>query len=94
LTDSQDYDFIVDYGTPKRVQIKTTSYKRDNSYRISLTVKGGNQTFSTIKKLDSTKVDYIFILVETGDMYWIPIDFVKGQSAITLYSKYDIYKIG
>jgi hypothetical protein len=63
LTDSQDYDLIVDDGTSiKRVQIKTTRFKVYNIFIVSLTIKGGNRTFSKIKKFDKTKCRFIIYL--------------------------------
>lgn len=92
LTDSQDYDLIVDIDNKlQRVQIKTTTYKKHNNYSISLTVKGGNQSYSTIKKLDKTKVDQVFVVTADDTKYLIPVDKI-GQS-VSLGEKYDIFRL-
>jgi hypothetical protein len=92
LTDSQDYDLIVDNGTLYRVQVKTTKYKSQYGiYLVSLTVKGGNRSYNTIKPFDSTKVDLVFVLTNSGDKYLIPS---KGLgSRINLGKKYDTFKV-
>ena len=92
LTDSQDYDLVVDNGTLQRVQVKTTKHKSVYGiYTVSLTIKGGNQTFSTIKKFDPTKVDLIFILCDNEDKYLIPSNIII--TSINLGKKYQKYKI-
>lgn len=92
LTDSQDYDLVVDMdGELKRIQVKTTTYMRDSgSYAVSLTVKGGNRTGTSIKAFDSTKVDYVFIVTGDEDIYLIPAS-VLGNS-VSLGKEYDKYK--
>ncbi len=87
LTDSQDYDIIFDDDVKLyRTQVKTTSYKNEyDSYEVSLTIKGGNKSGTgKIKKLDKSKVDALFILTDNWEIYFIPIEFVKGNSSISL----------
>jgi len=95
LTDSQDYDLIIDIDDKLyRTQSKTCSYKNEyGRYEVSLTVKGGNKTGSKIKKLDKTKVDALFILTDDDIMYFIPIQDVVGSSSITLGNNYDKFKL-
>lgn len=93
LTDSQAYDLIADCnGQLTRIQVKTTKYKGPSgSFAVSLTIKGGNRSFNTIKDFDPSKVDVIYILCEDGSEYLIPSNIV-GNS-ITLGSKYQAYKL-
>lgn len=92
LTDSQDYDLIVDNGTLFRVQVKTTKHKSPYGiFKVSLTVKGGNRSFNTIKKFDPTKVDFVFIITNEGDRYLIPSKLLG--STISLGHKYLHYKV-
>lgn len=96
LTDSQDYDLIVDIGNSLyRVQVKTTTYKIRDVYSVSLTIKGGNRTSigSKIKKLDDTKVDAIFILTGSQDKYFIPLKDIEARSNINLGSGYDKFRL-
>lgn len=92
LTDSQDYDLIVDKNLPQRVQVKTTKFKTEYKvYQVQLTIKGGNRTGSTIKKLNADKVDLIFILTEEGTRYLIPVSELSNRSMINLGEKYTKY---
>ncbi len=88
LTDSQDYDLVIDKDDAlKKVQVKTTTMKSRNGagYYAELRTCGGNKSWSGIvKKFDPNKVDYLFVLTESGDQYLIPSYLVKGQSGITV----------
>jgi hypothetical protein len=94
LTDSQDYDLIVDNGKDlSRVQIKTTSYKRIN-YEVNLSVKGGNRTsVGKIKKFDTHQCDYLFVVTEKFDRYLIPSQKIVARQCLALGPKYDKYKV-
>jgi hypothetical protein len=96
LTDSQDYDLVVDDGNHRiRVQIKTTTYKRNpGNYVVSLTVKGGNRTsVGKIKKFDKEAVDALFIATGDGGRYYIPIRELIPVSTVTLSTKYDRFRV-
>jgi hypothetical protein len=101
LTDSQDYDLIVDIDNKLcKVQVKTTSYKRSqkdckNSYwTINLSVKGGNRSYNTIKKFDNLKVDYLFIITSEMDKYLIPCsELSNAKHSLTLYKPWDKFKL-
>lgn len=105
LTDSQAYDLIIDDGKLQRVQVKTATYKKHNKhkagdrrsatyYKIGLSTKGGNTRKNSVKKLDKTKVDLVYILTEEGNRYLIPVESLGGTSEITLSSKYDEFRVG
>lgn len=97
LTDSQDYDLIVDDGGLKRVQIKTTSNKSESGgYEVGLRVLGGNRSWNGVAKVfDNTKVDYLFVLTEEGDKYLIPADKIESKNSIVVgKNKWNEYKIG
>jgi len=92
LTDSQDYDLIIDDGKSlKRVQVKTCSYKR-RAYEVNLSIKGGNRTSrGKIKRFDNTKCVFIFIVTETLEKYLIPSKELKARSNLVLGPKYKKY---
>ena len=94
LNDTQDYDLIVDYNDSlKKIQVKTVYSKNPyNNYVVEL------RTRTHMKgKLYSTKglgdIDYLFILTNTGDEYLIPNNDIQTKTSLTLYNKYDKYKI-
>jgi hypothetical protein len=94
LTDSQDYDLIVDKDNKLyKVQVKTASYKNEYGiYEVSLTVKGGNRSGTgRIKQFNRDKVDLVFILTSDNEVYVIPSD-VVGVNSINLGKKVQEYK--
>ncbi len=94
LTDSQDYDLIVDDGLIKRVQVKTTKFKRRKHFYVSMTTKGGNRSGAgKIKNFDKTKVELVFILTSENEKYIIPVEAMTAKDSITIDERYDPYKI-
>lgn len=94
ITDSQDYDLIVDNGTLLKVQVKTTKFKDDSGvYQVALRTCGGNRSGQNFKKFDSNSSDLLFILTDSGDMFLIPKDEIKNLTAINLGLKYNKYKV-
>lgn len=96
LTDSQDYDLIVDNGVGLlRVQVKTTTYKRNSNYRVDLRVKGGNKSGTgKIKKFDHSKADAIFAVTGDGTKYLIPTNRFTNTGQISLCEIYEEFKLG
>jgi PD-(D/E)XK nuclease superfamily protein len=94
LTDSQEYDLIVDNGKPRTVQIKRTSFKRNGKFYVSLTTKGGNRTsIGKIKKLNKEKVDLLFIVTSEFEIYIIPTWELEVNHSITLDEDYAKFKV-
>jgi len=93
LTDSQDYDLIVEKDNKlQRVQIKTNTYKnKKGSFAVSLTTKGGNRSYSTIKKFNKENVELVFIVTSENKKYLIPTDYVLNS--IALGPKYDVFLV-
>jgi hypothetical protein len=85
LNHSSYYDLIVDNGEQLiRVECKSSRYKENKkSYAVSLRTTGGNQSFNKIsKKIDSSKVDKIFIL--DGDGYYYVFESSKLNNRSTV----------
>lgn len=93
LNDTQGYDLIIDDGTLKRVQIKTTKSKSSTGYIVQLKNSGGSSGKSVIRSFDNTKSDILFVLTKSGERYEIPTSIIKARSAITLNDTYDIFKV-
>jgi len=96
LTDSQDYDLIVDIdGKIHRVQVKTTTYKSEYGiFTTNLSVKGGNRTsVGKVKKFDSNKVDNVFIVTSDDEYYFIPASQIEAKHNISLGTKWIQYKV-
>jgi hypothetical protein len=96
LSDSQDYDLIVDIeGDLKKVQIKTgSSLSADNTPIISLRTLGGNQSWGgVIKRVIDTQVDFLFCCHLTAGNYLIPKDELVARSTLVLNETKERYKI-
>lgn len=96
LTDSQDYDLVIDYGDGlKSVQVKTTTFKTKRGiFNVSLTTKGGNRTWNGISKsLVDSSVDFLFVITKNGDKYLFPMSEMNNRSTINLGKKYQKYKV-
>lgn len=73
LTDSQDYDLIIDTSEwLKSVQVKTTRFKKLDKYIVNLKVSGWNRTGTTTKLFTENNSDFLFVLTEQGTKYLIP----------------------
>lgn len=92
LTDSQDYDLIVDVDNSlKKVQVKSCSYKR-KYYEVNLSIKGGNRTSKgSMKRFDNANCDYLFVITENLDKYLIPTNDLVAKCNLVLGPKYKKY---
>ncbi len=87
LTDSQDYDLVVDDGDRLyRVQVRTTYYQPYEAiYQVHLIVSGGNRSGTgKAKYFDPKKVEFLFVLTDTGDKFLIPCDEITTRKSINL----------
>ncbi len=94
LTDSDDYDIIVDFTDVglKKIQVKTSTFKR-KSYEVLIKTNGGNQSRKTEKKFNGSSVDFLYILTLDGDRYLIPTKGISNKNTITLGVKYNASKV-
>jgi hypothetical protein len=92
LTDSQEYDLVIDDGTLKKVQVRTSRHQRNGgSYQVEMRTKGGNKTGETVKLFDPTKVDLVFVVTDDGKKFLLPSRECPKQS-VTLRagSEYEV----
>lgn len=97
LTDSQDYDLVVEidahfYG----VQVRTTYYKRapNRGYTVNLRVMGGNRSGTgKVKYFNPDVVDYLFVVTDTREKYLIPSREITSKVSLTLCEKYEKYRV-
>jgi hypothetical protein len=93
LVDNQDYDLICEIDTElKKVQVKTTQYKKNENYIIQLRSIRPNRTENIIKHFEPSSVDYLLAVTELCDIYFIPTSDIEAKSALTLGNKYLKYK--
>lgn len=96
LTDSQDYDFIIDTGTDLlKVQAKTSSQVSEHGVPIvSLKTNGGNRSGQDkVKTFENNSSDLLFVLLENGSCYSIPTRNITSKNTINLGEKYLPYKV-
>ena len=90
LTDSQDYDLVIDYGEGlKSVQVKYTSYipKGKKYYNCDTKLKGGTKG-SIWKRFEDMSFDFVFVQTENGICYFIPRDKIPPCGSINLAKRY------
>lgn len=86
LSDSQDYDLIVEQNNlMSRVQVKTTTSKRKETFVCNLKVCGGNRSGTGKSKyFDASKCEYLFVLCDDGDKFLIPSVEIDGMAALNM----------
>lgn len=94
LNDTQDYDLVIENsGVFRTVQVKATGCKRNNgNYQVALKSCGGTSG-KTYKTVIETKVDLLFIVTKTMELYNIPVKNIKNKSTLNLCDKYTKYKV-
>jgi hypothetical protein len=93
---SPDWDLIAEMdGRLLRVQVKTCAAFRNRRWDVHLKTCGGNQSWNGVSKLlDSSRCDYLFVLVGDGRRWFIPSTALGGGSAICLGGpKYAAYEV-
>ena len=90
LNDTQDYDLIIDSDLGlKKVQVKATSCKtKYNKYQVALKSCGGTKG-ETYKTIIDTKIDEVFVVTDTMEMFIIPIEEIKNKTTLNLCEKYE-----
>jgi hypothetical protein len=86
LGHSPDCDLIAEDGAKLlRVQVKTSTYYRNSRWHVTVCTRGGNQSWSgLVKRLDPTRIDYLFVLVADGRRWFIPSGKIAGGTSILL----------
>ena len=95
LTDSQDYDIIVDTGNSLlKVQVKTTTQiSKYGISVVSLKTSGGNKNGQNIKNFDTNSSDLLFVMTDNNEFYSIPCNEIISTTTINLGEKYLPYKV-
>lgn len=85
LTDSQDYDIIVDDGDfLYKVQVKYVAHKATSgSYSIPLRSISGT-TGKEYKTVKDSFVDYLFVVDAEYNWYLLPISDITNKTAINI----------
>jgi hypothetical protein len=83
---SPDWDLVAELdGRLQRIQVKTTTVFRNARWEVTICTRGGNQSWNgLVKTLDSTRCDYLFVLVGDGRQWFIPAARLGGGSGLLL----------
>jgi PD-(D/E)XK endonuclease len=86
IGNSRHWDLIAELdGRLLRVQVKTTTLRRHGRWQAALCTRGGNRSWNGLSKLlDTSRCDYVFVLVGDGRQWFIPSGSLGGTSAIVL----------
>ena len=82
LTDSQDYDLLIDdNGSIKKVQVKTSIHsRRAPGFVVGLRTNGGNRSGSgKMKTPDEMDYDILFVLTGDNRRFVIPDDEIDAK---------------
>ena len=94
LCDSAKYDLIVEKnGDIRRVQVRTTSYKRNKKFEVNLKVCGGNKSGNTIQPRTDSDYDELFVLTSEGSIWIIPCIESGKKPLCVESSKFDKYRL-
>jgi hypothetical protein len=93
LVDNQSYDLVCEVENElKKVQVKTTRFKQNSNYSVQLKSVRVNRTENNIHNFDNKASDYLLVVTEIGDIYFIPTSKIEAKSALSLGSKYESYR--
>ena len=93
---SPDWDLLAEIDrTLYRVQVKTSTCYSERRWVVALCTRGGNRSWNgVVKLLDSTRCDYLFVLVGDGRQWFIPSQVLAGGSGILLggpkYARFEV----
>jgi hypothetical protein len=91
-----DFDLLAYFGEEVlRVQVKTSTQFREGRFDVQISTRGGNQSWNgTVKRLDASRCDRLFIHVGDGRRWFIPASELGGGSHLTLggpkYAEFEI----
>lgn len=83
---SPDCDLVAERNrTLYRVQVKTATLYRKARWEVAVCTRGGNRSWSgVVKKLESNRFDYLFVVVGDWRCWFIPSAEVGGQTSLLL----------
>ena len=93
---SPDIDLVAELGERLvSVEVKTSRHRRGERWRISISTRGGNQSWSgTVKYFDPERCDFLFVHVGDGRRWFIPTSALACSCQLTVggqrYSQYEV----
>jgi hypothetical protein len=96
LGHSPHCDLIAEEGASLfRVQVKTSTVFRKHRWDVTVCTRGGNRSWNgLVKRLDPSRIDYLFVLVADGRRWFVPAAALRGGTSIRLGGpKYAAYEV-
>ena len=96
LGTNRHWDLIAELdGRVLRVQVKTTRCRRRDRWEVTVSTRGGNQSWNGVAKLlDPSRFDYLFVLVGDGRRWFIPAARVDGTAGLRVggpkYAEFEV----
>lgn len=93
---SPDVDLIAEIeGVVLRVEVKTTTHRRNDRWSVLISTRGGNQSWTgLVKYFDRSRCDYLFVHVGDGRRWFIPTGALDGRSGLMLggpkYAQFEV----
>ena len=83
---SPNCDLVAELdGCLLRIQVKTSRRRQGVGYAVQLATRGGNQSWGGVPKLfDTSKSDYLFVLVADGRRWLIPAAEISAKHSIVI----------
>jgi hypothetical protein len=86
---SPNCDLVAEVdGCLLRIQVKTSRRRGRNGiggYQVQLATRGGNRSWGGVSKLfDTSRCDYVFIVVGDGRRWFIPAAEIQAKHAIVV----------
>jgi Holliday junction resolvase-like predicted endonuclease len=83
---SPNCDLVAELdGCLLRIQVKTSCCRSGSGYAVSLATRGGNRSWSGVAKLfDTSRFDYVFVLVADGRRWLIPACEIMAKHSIVV----------
>ena len=93
---SSDVDLVANFDDRVlRVQVKTSTFLREDRWEVRICTRGGNQSWSGVAKyFDAARVDYLFVHVGDGRRWFIPSSAIAATACLRIggpkYAEYEI----
>lgn len=92
------YDLVAEInGELKKVQVKTTIQKNKNknrNYIVNLKTCGGNKSGQKIRNRDVNDYDYLFVLCDNEESFFIPKVQITSNTTLTITKEIsDLWKV-
>jgi PD-(D/E)XK nuclease superfamily protein len=81
---SPDCDLVADMdGRLVRVQVKTSRFFVKARWKVQLSTRGGNRSWTgVVKRFSPERADYLFVHVADGRRWFIPSHEIEGETSI------------